>query len=118
MSGIPAGEVRNTPLEESEGEGLSVDMDKVRTAAAIVRGAQELIPLADRAASLVQEYWDVIGVEGLSTTELEYLGIKADNMTGAVNLLDNLAKFVQGEDTVKTQYRLTLNRIRRTAAQV
>lgn len=96
-----------------------VDMDKVRTAAAILRGAQALIPTMDADSDLVQEYWDVIGSQGgLSEADLEYLGIDVDTLTNVITLLENYHKFTEGEANTLSQYRVTLNAIRRANVQV
>lgn len=95
-----------------------IDQGKLRTAAAIIRGAQTIVPIADSAGALWQEYWDVIGQDGLNDSELAALGIKAETLAATVTLLENFVKFANGEAAQPTAYRVTLNQIRRVAARI
>lgn len=115
----------DTPIEaapvadgDTEGDQPAVDQGKIRTAAALIRGGQAIVPIADSAGALFQEYWDVIGGDGLNDDELAVLGISADTLAATVTLLENFVHFANGEDVAKTTYRVTLNKIRRAAARL
>ncbi len=94
------------------------DMTKVRMAAALIRAVQSLQPIMHDAPVLWQEYWDVIGADGLTAVELKALGITANDLTATISLLENLTKFFSGNAPVDTVYRITINRVRRVAAQL
>ena len=95
----------------------NVDLDKTRTVAALIRNGQAFIPVAEDAQTLFQEYWDVVGGEGLNADELGYLGVDAETVGSVVTLMENIGKFVQGEAVTQTMYRITLNQIRRLNMQ-
>lgn len=103
---------------EVKGGAPEIDRDKVRTAAAVIRGGQAIVPIADSAQALWQEYWDVVGGDGLNEAELAELGVKPETLAATVTLLENFAKFANGEATEPSVYRVTLNKIRRAAARI
>lgn len=85
-------------------------MSKLLMAKAIVECVQSLATATDTAADLWQEYWD----RGAPTAEqLTAAGLSEADLTACVTLLENFAKFMNGQTPAADTYRITLNKVRR-----
>lgn len=92
---------------------------KERTAAAIVRCTQALIPGLDDARLLLQEINDVVAVYGpLTDADLTRLGINAATITTLATFLTQLVAFVDAPAANRNAFRITINSIRRSGAQI
>lgn len=94
-------------------------MQRLQTAAAVVRAVQGLTETMDSAPDVYQEYWDVVNGSGSFTDEeLELLGITAAQLVSCITVLENLNKFFAGEAVAANSYRATVNTMRRVGAQI
>lgn len=95
---------------------------KLRTAAAMVRLAQELSPYLDDVRLITQEITDVVAAHGgtaLTDTELAELNISAATVTQLATFYNALTAFMDATAAPRPQgYRGVVNSVKRVAAQI